>query len=476
MITLCRYEKFKESIKYAVEEFRKIDKRETIRIVSHLDCDGITACAILIQALNYENRRYSISILQQLNQRVINEISKESYNVYLFADLGSGLIETINKKLADRKVFIFDHHELNGEAKENIVHINPHLQKIDGSKEISGSGVVYLFATELNKKNKNMAHIAVIGAIGDIQEEDGFRKLNDEILKEAVDSGHIKVRKGLKVFGSQTKPLHKILEYTIEPYIPDVSGSESGAIHFLQQLGINPKRGNDWKKLTHLTDDETKRLIAAIVMKRCNEKNPEDVISNSYLLLKEKTESPLKDGKEFSTLLNACGRLNRASLGIGVCLNDKKMKDKAMKVQDDYKKEIIKCIKWFEENKASASIIADEGYVIINAKDNILGTMAGTLASMLSHSKDFKEGTLIMSLARLIDNYTKVSLRIAGRNDSNSKDLSEIIKEIAVDIPGCEAGGHCEAAGAIIPTTKEKDFISKAKEILRKRSMEENIL
>ena len=52
-------------------------------------------------------------------------------------------------------MFIFDHHELGAKHKiENITHVNPHLVGIDGSKEISGAGVVYNFAKALNKENE----------------------------------------------------------------------------------------------------------------------------------------------------------------------------------------------------------------------------------------------------------------------------------------------------------------------------------
>ena len=54
--------------------------------------------------------------------------------------------------------------------------MNPHLFDIDGSTEISGAGVVYLFCKALDGKNKDMAHIAIVGAIGDIQEDKGFKK------------------------------------------------------------------------------------------------------------------------------------------------------------------------------------------------------------------------------------------------------------------------------------------------------------
>ena len=460
VIKLDKYERFKESVKQAAEGFRKLDKKEKIRIVSHLDSDGISACSILINALNLENRKYSVSIVQQLNKSIISEISKENYNYFFFTDIGSGKLNDIKSLLSGKKVFVLDHHDPEKvNIDESIVHVNPHLFEIDGTREISGAGVVYFFTKYLNNKNEDMAHIAVIGAIGDVQENNGFSRLNNEILETAKARGKIKVIKGLRVFGAQTKPLYKILQYCTDPYIPDVTGSESNAIHFLQQMGIDPKNGKEWKKLVQLTDDEIKRLASGIIMKRVNEKNPENIFGYVYILCDEEKESPLRDAKEFSTLLNACGRLNKSSLGIGTCLNDEKIKKKAISNLLRYKKEIVRTMNWYDENKDSEDIIREKGMVIINAKDNVMATMIGTLASIISSSNDFDETTFVMSMARLLNKKTKVSLRVSDRKADI--DLFKIISDIAEKVDG-EAGGHLSAAGAVIPTDREKEFIEEA--------------
>lgn len=468
------YNKFEESIENAVNRFKSLNKNERIRVISHIDADGICACAILLKALNLENRNYSISIVQQLNEPVLTNLSKETYNYYFFTDLGSGQLDMINKRLKDKTVFILDHHTpQKTELNENIIHVNPHLYDIDGGTEISGSGVVFMFTEKLNNK-KDMAHIAIIGAIGDLQDNNGFKKLNNQILQKAVENKKITLKKGLRVFGMQTKPLHKTLEYCTDPYIPGVSGSESGAIQFLKHIGIEPKSSNGWKKMIHLTDDEMKKLVAGVVIKRADEENPDDVIGNIYLLNEEEDESPLKDAKEFATLLNSCGRLNKSSIGIGVCLNDKTAKKKAIENVDNYKKEIIKAMDWYNSNKKTKDIIQGSGFIIINAKENILTSMAGTVASILSKSNDIKKGTFILSLARnIMDDTTKVSLRIVGRNKDN--DLRSIIDQIIKPIQGAESGGHKEAAGAIIPTEKEPEFIKEAERILNLNSMEEKV-
>jgi len=470
-----QYEEFDIAVKKAAEEFGKIDKKEVIRVVSHLDADGISACSLMLKLLNIDNRKYSVSTVQQLNPAVLEQLALEPYNYFIFTDIGSGAINEIKTILKGKKVFILDHHSFE-ETKEldNIVLVNPHTCGIDGGKEISGAGVVFRFVRAVDKNMEEFAHIAIIGAIGDLQEQNGFLRLNREILKIAVEKNKIKVMKGLRIFGSQTKPLHKALEYCTDPFIPGVSGSESGAIQFLNQIGIDPKNGSGWKKIVHLDDDEMKKLVTGIIMKRLNEAKPDDVLGDIYILPHEEEESPTRDAKEFATLLNACGRLGRASLGIGACLGDKKIKQQAIRSLGDYKKEIVSALNWYHENKFTDDVFWGSGFVIINARDKVMSTMIGTLASILSKSNVMTNNTFILSMAQAVEGNTKISLRTTNNLDGRL-DLRNIIGEIINGIGNSEAGGHQNAAGAVIPTDKENAFINSAKEVLGKFAMEERI-
>lgn len=469
------YELFDEQLKNAAESFRNSNKKETVRLVSHLDADGISACSIMIKLLNNDNRKYSVSTVQQLNRAVLSQLASEPYNFFIFTDIGSGVINDIKELLKGKKVFVLDHHSIEGiDDFEGIVFVNPHTCGIDGGKEISGAGVVFKFACAVDKSMEELAHIAIVGAIGDLQEQNGFLRLNEEILKTAVEKGKIKVTKGLRIFGSQTKPLHKALEYCTDPYIPGVSGSESGAIQFLYQIGIEPKNGSEWKKIVHLDMAEMKKLVTGIIMKRLNEANPDDVLGNVYILPHEQEESPTRDAKEFATLLNACGRLGRASLGIGSCLGDKKIREQAIRSLSDYKKEIVNALNWYNENKFSEDVFWGKRFVVINAKSNVMSTMIGTLASILSKSNVMTNNTFILSMAQALDGSTKISLRATG-NANGSLDLRKIIEEIIGGIGNSESGGHQNAAGAVIPTDKEEMFIESAKEVLGKYAVEEKI-
>lgn len=473
---MANYDKFNELVKKAVSTFRNLDKKDNVRIISHLDADGICSASILIKALLRENIKYSVSIVPQLKDDVINEIAKEEYDVYFFTDLGSGQINTIKKYLDGRCIFVLDHHTPKDDMDdEGIIHVNPHLVGIGGDSEISGAGVVFNFAKELNEKNNDMAHIAVIGAIGDVQERDGFRKLNQDILDIAIQTKKVETYKSLRFFGAETRPLYKLLVYSTDPYIPGVSGNESGAIQFLNSIGINPKVGDKWRKLNNLTKEEMNKLTSAIVIKRQTQDNPHDIIGDVYKLICEEEGSPTRDAREFSTLLNSCGRMNKSSLGIGACLGDPVLKKKAISSLSIYRKELMTALKWYDNNKNNPdNIIITKGYMIINARHNVMGTIIGTVASIVAHNNETPENTFILSLARLDDNTSKVSLRYSSRNN-HSIDLKSVIEEI-VKISGGEAGGHAMAAGAMIPTAFENKFLDAAKKVLDRKVMEEAIV
>lgn len=193
----------KDLIEKAVKEFRLLDDKP-IRLISHLDCDGLSSASIIVKALKRENKKFVLSIVKQLNENVLKELSLENYSTFIFTDLGSGYIKLINNNLKSRKIFIFDHHVPDDfENYDNIIHVNPHLANVENASEkISGSGVTYLFAKSLNNENKDISYIAVIGSIGDMQ---NFEYLNKEILEDAINEDKIEVRRGLKMFGSQTK-------------------------------------------------------------------------------------------------------------------------------------------------------------------------------------------------------------------------------------------------------------------------------
>ncbi len=470
-----KYELFKKAIVKFVERFRQVDKSEPLMVVSHLDADGIAAGAIMLKTLKNDGRIFSSRIVQQLRKEIINELKTSQCKYFVFVDIGSEQLENLSELMDGRVCFILDHHRPKEiHVKENIIHLNPYLFDIDGSSEISGAGVTFLFAKEFDDKNVALVHLAVIGAIADNQEHNGFIRLNNEILEDAVNYNQLRVKYGLKLFGAFSKPLHKVLEYSTDIFIPNVTGSERGALAFLSNCGISPKIEHGWRKYELLTKDKVKMLVDGISQRMIGKTNIMDLIGPVYMLVNEDKDSPYYDAREFSTVLNACCRMNKSALGIGICLNDKKMKKKGELELSNYKQKLVEAFKWYKDNEKTPNVVKGKGYIIINTHDNILSTLAGTLGSLIAKSVKTPVNTLVMSLAELIDNNTKISLRIAGHEPRQDIDLRKVLMEITAKVGG-EAGGHKHAAGAIVPTSKEEEFVKVAKEVLARHAMEESV-
>lgn len=458
------FEGFLAALHSAAGEFKKVCSRGKIRLISNLDADGISAASIMVRALERQGAEHSLLIMHQLLEEDVKSLAEEDCQVIIFCDLGSGQLNHINRHLSGRKVFVLDHHEVQGKPGKDVTQLNPHDYGYEGSTEISAAGVCFFFARELDKSNEDLAYLAIIGAIGDVQEKDGFKALNKKILEIAMERGIIRVEKGLKLFGLETRPLGKLLMYSGDIIIPGVTNDDKGSRRFLKERGIKSFNKGEPRNFYDLSDDERNHLIEGIIKKRkeAGLECAEEIFTNIYFIEGEK-RGPFRDAKEFSTLLNSCGRMDNATLGIGACLRDERQRKEAVRSLKDYRRQIVNNLDWFKRNSSEGSsrVIRGHNYLIINAREDVLSTMIGTLASMISKNKSFEKDIFVLSMARNDDQTTKISLRISG--NPAGVDLKEVIAGI-VSVVGGEAGGHQHAAGAVIETGKEEEFIACAKE------------
>ncbi|MFX1389460.1 MAG: DHH family phosphoesterase [Promethearchaeota archaeon] len=486
-----KLEKFYNAIKNVKNNFLRFlnEKEPTIHIYSHLDADGLSAAAILGKALYRENVPFQITILKQLEKEEIAKIVENSENngkILFFTDFGSGQYKEIQEKLIskDKKKYliVLDHHlpqniskkedvELINEIYENTRnwHINPYFYGFDGSIEISGSGLSYFFAKCLNKKNIDLSSIAIVGATGDIQNQNqnkSFSGLNSIILEDALELGLIEIINDLNF--SSIKPINEAIAYSKDINLPGLSGDPNKTLIFLKSLGIlmeNPD--GSIKTLSELNKDEKQKISSAIIefasvkLDIEPQKIIEKLIINRYLLTNEVVGSVLYDTIEFSNLLNACGRLNNSSLGIAIAMGDRKNAyQKSLETQLNYKKILMKSLNWLFDNQ---KILQKENIQYFFGEDIIPETIVGTIASILvfENNDKFDHSKPIFGLAeRKNEKVYKVSGRAHESIVKQGVNLSQTIREACeksnLDVLG---GGHPPAAGTKIPIDKVEVFL-----------------
>ncbi len=431
----------------AAEKFRDMEK---IRIVSHYDADGLSSAAIVLAASLREGKTVHLSIVKQLRPEVAERLKKENNENIVFTDLGSGHLSLVNEIGADNTL-VLDHHHLSGKLNSGV-HVNPHLVGME-EDTLSGAGVTYLFARKLDDKNKDLSALAVVGAIGDIQEENWrMNGLNKEIVKEAEDIGTLSRGEGLRLFGRLSRPIHKSLQYTTRPYIPDVSESESGAVQLISNLDIDLKNGDgSWKKLVDLDKEEKKELASAIIKKRVTNgiEDAGEIFGNTYTL--SCFDGRLQDARELSTSLNACGRMSQADVGILSCLGDKDALGEMKSVVRGYKRTLGKLIRMVRNND---DMIEDmDGFNLLDGVGKIPENFIGTICSILQ--SDISKDKVLMGIAESVNGRVKISMRVPDDLDVNVGEIVGDIEE-TMDIEG---GGHEKAGGAYVLSEEKDDFI-----------------
>lgn len=472
-------ERIIKEIKGAVARFKNIlenAENPFVRIITHYDTDGITAGAILAKTLQRIDCGFHITIIKQLEKKVLEELIKEFQNqkgIIFFLDLCGNfdLIRNMNTE-----VFILDHHQIDGSLSlpKNISLVNPSFFS-SGKEEISGAGLAYLFSKEFNERNKDLAHLAVIGMVGDVLGHN-ISKTNNMILQDS----DVEVKKGLSILSS-TKPINKALEFSTELFIPGVTGNSDGAVQMLRDAGI---KFDNARNMASLNQEELSKLVTAIVLRKAehpaesgkisednneitdSEKSADAIIGNIYTL---KFFNRTEDIRDLSSLINACGKLDNGDIAMEFCLGSPKAKEEAEKIYDARKKQIIDGLNYIKNLK---SRIEGKNYVIYNCKDMIRDSVIGTILSILAFSFLYPAGNVLIGMAYRDDGKIKVSARITKKSNGINKreiNLKEIVNSAceSAGIDG-ESGGHANAAGCLVPVINEEKFINAIQQELQR--------
>jgi len=221
-----------------------------------------------------------------------------------------------------------------------------------------------------------------------------------------------------------------------------------------------PNLGGEWKKLKDLSIEEQQKLASAIIRERMEIKEAaEDVFGDVYTILGRPDE--LQDVREFSTLINSCGRMGSSSLGIRLCLGDYSILEGSMDVFNQYRKAISNGLNCVREKKDFLHTTESATYIL--AGSSIPDTIIGTISSIVLNS-NLVETKPLFGLADSDNGIVKVSARLPRNLEINLREI--LVKAVGELDEKAEAGGHMLAAGAFIPKGKEDEFIKIVDKIL----------
>lgn len=454
---------------------------DEVLVASHIDADGLTSAAIATRALERAGIPVATTFEKQLDDDSIEAIATNDYETVLFTDFGSGQASAIARHEAagDVTPVVADHHQ--PADAEVQYHVNPLLEGIDGGTELSGAGTTYVLARALadcardssdyaTDGNRDLAALAVVGAIGDMQTVDGeLIGANAAVAAEGEAAGVLETARDLSMYGTQTRPLPKLLEYGDDVPIPGITNDQAGAIRFLDGLEMDLQADGEWRTWADLSHDERQSIVSALVRRAVRNGVPasqiENLIGTSYILARETPGTVLRDASEFSTLLNATARYERADVGLAVCLGERRDAfQEAERLLRTHRRNLSQGIEWV----ADRGVTREDNLQWFHAEDEIRETIVGIVAGMAYGASGVDRSVPIVAFAHGDPGETKVSARGTGRLLDRGLDLSVVMTEAAQAVDG-EGGGHAVAAGATVPRGEASSFVAEADRILRQQ-------
>lgn len=443
---------------YTISDCIKSGKE--ICVVTHIDCDGLTSGAIITKALIRAGAKVTTRTAKEMNDAVIKNMKDDSRQFHVITDLGGGFAKQLDEALG-QNWFVLDHHEIPPQEHENDRVINAWKFGINGGTEICAGGMAYLAAKSLDRQNVDLSQIAVVSALGDRQdqgEKKSFVGKNSEIVEEAKDAGLLNIDLDLLLVGRETRPLADALAFTSQPFIEGLTWNRDACFSLLKSTGIILKNGGRLRTPSDLSEDEKRMLIEAISKFASNQNATqimEELIGYTYTFPSEDRCHFLRDAREFSTMLNSCGRIGRSGVGIAVCMGDRnRMLREGENILVEYRKMIRDYMNILANERWRTSDMVK--YLMVNGEGIIPETMTGTISSLLAGSPK-NAGKIIILRTNGDENTIKFSSRksIGCKSDVN---LSVLMRTGAERFNGV-GGGHDAAAGARITKDKLDGFL-----------------
>jgi RecJ-like exonuclease len=445
-----------------------VENEKEISIISHLDADGIASGSIISSALARLGAKCAVRTVSDMTLNVLEQMRSENHDFYIITDLGGGMVNEFNQTL-DNRWAIIDHHkipeqEISIDDSNNQI-LNAWKYGIDGDKEISAGGMAYMVAITLDRKNKNLSPIAIVSALAERQDQ-GDKKslfgLNSEIVKTAESLRLIRMDLDIMLTGRETRPIHEALAHTAFPYIEGLTWATESCYALIKNAGIKMSKDGRLRVLSEISQDEKDIILNAISeyvvnLSKSKEVNMIDnLIGYTYTLINEDQRSLLRDAREFSTMLNACGRIRKAGVGIGICMGDRNnLLNEGEKIVTKYRTTLRNYISSIFTEKWR--MIDNGKSVFINGEGLLAEDMLGAISSLLSGSPTLG-GRLVFVRTLTNDGFYKFSSRKSLGSTSKS-DLGLIMRYCSESVGG-SGGGHSLAAGCRIPSTRLEEFLS----------------
>lgn len=455
-------------------------------VAHHYDADGIAAGSIVSISLTRKDIEHSTLMKSKFDFDACIELknlalSQNQPREIILTDFGSGQLDLVKSHLIDSglKVAILDHHQPSKIAIDfdsNLFkQVNCCLNGFDGG--ISACAATTCFSSfcpvsedsAQTSINLDLVPIAIAGAVGDMQDLSGsFKDINLKILELALNSNKIKLSTDLKIPG-KSQDLVRFLAYCQQPPIAKIFSDLSLSSKLVCQL-INCKPEDNPYELTYLSlTEEQRKVFATGLIEFClkngmEEESVKQLLGPTYRIINSTNFSTIDDVGELSLLLNACGRTNEPQVAFSLCKNEQSALISAKKILSEYYQSIFESINFARHHCDDLG-----AYYLVDGRGVISDYSIGSVIGAMIASKTLPLNKPILGLSEDLSGKIKVSSRANKVLLDKGVNLDFVMRESS-KIVGGVGGGHKVAAGAIIDSATQNEFLKTAARIIQEQT------
>ena len=278
-------------IKKAVKRIiSAIDNGEKIMVYGDYDVDGVTATAVMVEALKLAGAKNVFTMLPDrfidgygMSKRSVEKAVSEGVSLVVTVDCGTNNSEVISElKKAKIDTVVTDHHEVMKEIpKDAVAVVNPKREPDGNLSELAGVGVAFMVARALvfegripEGQEKWMLDLVLIGTLCDSMKITGVNReltyFGKKVLEKTRRPGLIELMRVAKT----TKITSETIGFQIGPRLNAGGRMESAEISLkLLQTDSKTEAVRLADELNSLNTERRNEQLAAMdeISERCDE-------------------------------------------------------------------------------------------------------------------------------------------------------------------------------------------------------------
>jgi hypothetical protein len=231
-----------------------------VRVLAREDPDAICAAALLGHALRRENVDFHVSWLPRLDDATAAALAEEGNDATVLIGLSQDGVQGWSG--GGRQVALETGRSgLPSEARLDASHA------VEANPALSLSGLAHLLGVAMGKRNRDLAPLALAGALAAHRHVGGLRGLDAEIREEALESGVLLGEPGIALHGGT---LLAALGSLDAPFVGGVTGRARNVKKFLADLKLNADAPP-----SAVTGDDAERLGSFLALRLLGQGAPD---------------------------------------------------------------------------------------------------------------------------------------------------------------------------------------------------------